>query len=159
MKKLVVALVWVLFSFVLVGCGSSPEDAFIESINSQADRLEAMGENLNTFGDQMFDGTYSSALTSLWLVQDDVDALQLKPYAWSESNITNMSNERTTMLRKTNDMLALLRPILEKLVENPDYTGTDEEIVALEKAEALTLEIDGHLTTIGNLVDEYVWEE
>ncbi len=159
MKKLVVALVWVLFSFVLVGCGSSPEDAFIESINSQADRLEAMGENLNTFGDQMFDGTYSSALTSLWLVQDDVDALQLKPYAWSESNITTMSNERTTMLRKTNEMLALLRPILEKLVENPDYTGTDEEIVALEKAEALTLEIDGHLTTISNLLDQYGVEE
>lgn len=63
------------------------------------------------------------------------------------------------MLRKTNEMLALLRPILEKLVENPDYTGTDEEIVALEKAEALTLEIDGHLTTISNLLDQYGVEE
>lgn len=63
------------------------------------------------------------------------------------------------MLRKTNEMLSLLRPILEKLIENADYTWTDEEIVALEKAEALTLEIDGHLTTISNLVDKYAWEE
>lgn len=144
---------------MLVGCGSSSEDAFLESIDGQAERLEAMGENLNTFGDQMFDENYNSALTSLWLVQDDVDALQLKPYEWSDSKLTTMSNERTLMLKKTNEMLALLRPILEKLIENADYTWTDEEIVALEKAEALTLEIDGHLTTIGNLVDEYVWEE
>lgn len=159
MKKLLVALVWVLFSFVLVGCSSSPEDVFLESINSQTDRLEDMGENLNTFGDQMFDENYSSALTSLWLVQDDVDALQLKPYAWTETNITTMSNERIAMLAKTNEMLALLRPILEKLVENSEYTGTDEEIISLERAEALTLEIDGHLTTISNLVDEYASEE
>ncbi len=159
MKKLLLAFLCLLFSFVLIWCRSSSEDNFLESIEGQADRLEAMWENLNTFGDQMFDENYNSALTSLWLVQDDVDALQLKPYEWSDSKLTTMSNERTMMLRKTNEMLSLLRPILEKLIENSDYMWTDEEIVALEKAEALTLEIDGHLTTISNLVDEYAWEE
>lgn len=159
MKKLAVAVFCLFVSLLLVGCGSTPEESFVESVTLQADRLEAMGENLNTFGDQMFDGTYSSALTSLWLVQDDVDALQLRPYVWSDSTILTLSNERTAMLDKTNEMLALLRPILEKLVENPDYTGTEDEIIALERAEALTSEIDGHLTTISNLVDTYLWEE
>lgn len=159
MKKLVVALMCLLFAFVLVGCGSSSEESFLASIESQGDRLEAMGENLNTFGDHMFDGNYSSALTSLWLVQDDVDALQLTPYNWNDTTVATISQERTTMLTKTNEMLSLLRPILEKLMENPEYTGTEEEIASLEKAEALTLEIDGHLTKISTLVDEYTWWE
>ena len=69
--------------------------------------------------------------------------------------MATISQERTTMLTKTNEMLSLLRKKKKKLMENPEYTGTEEEIASLEKAEALTLEIDGHLTKISTLVDEY----
>lgn len=154
MKKLVVALTCFLFSFLLVGCWGTSEEAYLASIEHQSDRLETMGENLNTFGDQMFDGDYDAAFVSLWIVQDDVDALFIKPYVWTDTKVETISQERTSMLEKTNEMLALLRPILEKLKANPEYTGTDQEIVSLERAEALTLEIDEHLNTIASLVEE-----
>ena len=140
---------------LLVGCSATPEELYMETLEGQISRLESLGDGLNTLGDQMLDESFNQAFTTLTLVQDDIDALVLPTYAWTNALLKTADQELTNAIDQTALLTELLQPVLQKAAENDGYTASQEDLAALTAAEEITTKIEIHMDAAGEALDAY----
>lgn len=149
MKKVLLSCVAVLAVVVLVWCGKSPEQVYLEDLEVQTPNLETLGNAIMDLGDQMMDESFNQAYTTLTLIQDAVDASNLPVYEGSDTNVKTSSEELHQVIDLTREFVSVLRPVLAKVAENPEYIPTPAEADQLEKAGDLAESIDRHMQQAG----------
>ena len=158
MKKVFFTGIGVLCSIFLVGCSATPEEVYMDSLEGQISRLESLGDWLSTLGDQMLDENFNQAFTTLTLVQDDIDALELPTYVWTNAFLKTADQELTNALDQTALLTELLQPVLQKAAENDAWSASQEDLSALQSAEEITTKIEIHMDAAGEALDAYETE-
>ncbi len=155
MKKFITGLFFVLSSVLLVGCGSSPEQTYVDALEPALEEIDVMASVLNTFGDNLLDENFNEATTTLLELQDAVDAIQLPSYAWVNDSLITVDDSLRTVVDQTNAMIATIEPVIVKFAENDTMEASAEDTVALEKSEALTKTISEAIDTAWAAMDAY----
>lgn len=143
---------------VLVGCSASPEEVYMDALEAQVTHLEALGDDLTMLGDQMLDENFNQAFSTLGLIQDDIDVLQLPTYVGTNASLITADQELNNTVEQTQTLTEVLQPVLQKAAENDGWTASEEDLAALTFAEEVTTKIEMHMDAASSALDAYVAE-
>jgi hypothetical protein len=127
----------------------------MDALEGQMSHLESLGDDLTLLGDQMADENFNQAVSTLALIQDDIDALNLPTYLGTDPSLTTTDDQLQNAVDQTELLLAILEPVLQKAAENDAYIATQEDLAALASAEEITTKIDMYMSAASEALDTY----